>query len=205
MVLRATSEKKEEKERVRGALLRAALHLASQHGFASLGLREVSREAGIAPTSFYRHFADMEELGTALIRELAGGTRRELGARVRAAPRHEVAAALADGVIASAARDPELMRFIVAERSGAFAGFRTLLRNELAALAHELYQACSGEVSDAGAAPPTAADAAVRLLFDSCSRLLDEPPAKHRALREPLIWAMRTLLAAESTPPARSA
>src|ERR1700712_69266 len=70
MVLRAKPEKVEERERTRLALLRATLLLAAQHGFAGLGLREVARGAQIAPTSFYRHFADMEELGVALVEEL---------------------------------------------------------------------------------------------------------------------------------------
>jgi TetR/AcrR family transcriptional regulator, fatty acid biosynthesis regulator len=199
MVLRATLEKKEEKERVRAALLRAALRLAAAHGFASLGLREVAREAGIAPTSFYRHFADMEELGMALIRELVGGVRRELGTRVLAAPRAETVPALVDAALAATASDPELWRFLVAERPGASAGFRALLRVELAALAHTLHTASQAETTDPATAPPRAADAAVGLLFDACGRALDEPVARHALLREPLIWAMQTLL---SAPPA---
>ena len=51
MVVRRKQERKEEKEKVRRALLRATLKLASSYGFPSLSLREVAREAGIAPTS----------------------------------------------------------------------------------------------------------------------------------------------------------
>ena len=69
MVLRLRPDRKEEKVRVREDLLRAALRLGAAHGFASLGLREVAREADIAPTSFYRHFEDMESLGLHLIRD----------------------------------------------------------------------------------------------------------------------------------------
>lgn len=198
MVLRATLEKREEKERVRAALLRAALRLAAAHGFASLGLREVAREAGIAPTSFYRHFADMEELGMALIRELVGGARRELATRVLAAPRAEVVPALVDATLAATARDPQLWRFLVAERPGSCAGFRALLRVEHAALAHTLHAASLAEKTDPATPPPQAADAAVGLLFDACGRALDEPAARHATLREPLIWAMQTLLAPRS-------
>jgi Bacterial regulatory proteins, tetR family len=56
MVVRRKQDHKEEKEKVRRALLAATLRLAAPYGFASLSLREVAREAGIAPTSFYRHF-----------------------------------------------------------------------------------------------------------------------------------------------------
>ncbi|RMF19514.1 MAG: HTH-type transcriptional repressor FabR, partial [Gammaproteobacteria bacterium] len=60
----------EQKQRTRRALLDAALRqLGADKSFANLSLREVAREAGIAPTSFYRHFNDMEELGLALVDE----------------------------------------------------------------------------------------------------------------------------------------
>ncbi|MDT1817911.1 TetR family transcriptional regulator, partial [Acinetobacter baumannii] len=40
-----------------------------ERSFASLSLREVAREAGIAPTSFYRHFRDVDELGLTMVDE----------------------------------------------------------------------------------------------------------------------------------------
>ena len=49
-------------------LFQAALHLIGpQKSIASLSLREVAREAGIAPNSFYRHFKDIDELAIELI------------------------------------------------------------------------------------------------------------------------------------------
>jgi len=59
----------ERKERTRRALLDAALKLLADRNFASLSLREVTKEAGIVPTAFYRHFSSMEELGVALVGE----------------------------------------------------------------------------------------------------------------------------------------
>jgi AcrR family transcriptional regulator len=56
----------------RDDLVNAALSLLGTHrSFATLSLREVAREANIAPNSFYRQFRDMDELGVALV-ELAG-------------------------------------------------------------------------------------------------------------------------------------
>ena len=53
-------------------LLAAALRLIGPHrSVSSLSLREVAREAGIAPNSFYRQFRDIDELAVALI-DLAG-------------------------------------------------------------------------------------------------------------------------------------
>src|SRR5580692_13602 len=64
-----TSRRLESKELTRQALVRAALKLLSRNSFDSLSLREVTREAGITPTAFYRHFDDMEELGLVLVEE----------------------------------------------------------------------------------------------------------------------------------------
>jgi AcrR family transcriptional regulator len=61
--------RQERKRRTRQALLEAALELLEAQSFSSISLREVTRGAGVVPTAFYRHFADMEELGLALIDE----------------------------------------------------------------------------------------------------------------------------------------
>src|ERR1700689_3119745 len=66
---RQPSSRLASKELTRQALIRAALKLLSQNSFDSLSLREVTREAGITPTAFYRHFDDMEELGLVLVEE----------------------------------------------------------------------------------------------------------------------------------------
>ena len=58
------------KLRTRQQLMQAALNLVGQgRGFTSLSLREVTREIGVVPASFYRHFKDMDELGLALVEE----------------------------------------------------------------------------------------------------------------------------------------
>ncbi|MBF0223852.1 MAG: TetR family transcriptional regulator [Desulfobacterales bacterium] len=59
-------ELKEQKEKTSKILIQAALELISADGYASLTLRSVARKAGIAPTSFYRHFRDIDELGLSI-------------------------------------------------------------------------------------------------------------------------------------------
>nr|WP_301554367.1 HTH-type transcriptional repressor FabR [Aeromonas caviae] len=60
----------QQKEKTRRTLIEAAFsQLCANRSFSNLSLREVAREAGIAPTSFYRHFRDMEELGLTLVDE----------------------------------------------------------------------------------------------------------------------------------------
>ncbi|WAJ35637.1 TetR family transcriptional regulator [Pseudomonas sp. GOM7] len=52
-------------------LLEAALRLTSTHrSLSSLGLRELAREAGLNPNTFYRHFRDVDDLGLTIIEEI---------------------------------------------------------------------------------------------------------------------------------------
>ena len=67
----------------RDDLLAAALRLLGPHrSVSSLSLREVTREAGIAPNSFYRQFRDMDELAVALI-DLADDSATARNASIR--------------------------------------------------------------------------------------------------------------------------
>ncbi|MFD7453288.1 TetR family transcriptional regulator [Kitasatospora sp. NPDC059827] len=58
-----------QKQQSRRALLDAGLHLLADQNLASLGVREVTREAGLSPAAFYRHFPDLAALGVALVEE----------------------------------------------------------------------------------------------------------------------------------------
>ncbi|MFA9203710.1 MAG: HTH-type transcriptional repressor FabR [Flavobacteriales bacterium] len=76
----------------REELLDAALHLVGPHrSISTLGLREIAREAGIAPNSFYRHFRDVDALAIALIERAGTELRSIIGeARQRASTQRSV-------------------------------------------------------------------------------------------------------------------
>lgn len=58
----------QQKLQTRENIMSAALKKMNEDkGFSSLSLREVAKEAGIAPASFYRHFDNMEKLGLELV------------------------------------------------------------------------------------------------------------------------------------------
>lgn len=64
------SVRAEQKMKTRQSILDAALKILNEdRGLTSLSLREVAKEAGIAPTSFYRHFQSLEEVGLILVQE----------------------------------------------------------------------------------------------------------------------------------------
>ncbi|WP_059410887.1 TetR family transcriptional regulator [Cupriavidus basilensis] len=62
-------------------LIDAALRLAAaRRSFAGLGLRELAREAGLNPNTFYRHFRDMEDLALTAVAEVGAELRPMLRA-----------------------------------------------------------------------------------------------------------------------------
>ena len=64
----------------RQELIDAALTLIGPNrSISTLSLREVAREAGIAPNSFYRHFRDVDELAIALIEQTGSALRAIIG------------------------------------------------------------------------------------------------------------------------------
>lgn len=60
-------------------LLEAALRLTStSRSLSNLGLRELAREAGLNPNTFYRHFKDVDDLGLTMIRQISTQLRQPL-------------------------------------------------------------------------------------------------------------------------------
>lgn len=63
----------------RRRLLDAALRLGARtRSTTGLGLRELAREAGLNPNTFYRHFGSLDDLGLAVIDEVARPLRASL-------------------------------------------------------------------------------------------------------------------------------
>lgn len=185
--MRNQPQKDEEKARTRGQLLEATLELAAQHGFASLGLREVAREAGIAPTSFYRHFADMREVGLSLIDERVRPVLARLSARA-AAEEPGVAEELIAELSVAAVTEPHVLRFMLAERYGAQRDFRRALRGAYAELAASLTRESARRM------PRGAAEAVVAVLLDYCDALLDGDAEAREAGRDAAVTALRFVL-----------
>jgi AcrR family transcriptional regulator len=184
MVLRIKPEKREEKDRIRGELQRAALRLGAAHGFASLGLREVSREAQIAPTSFYRHFEDMEALGLSVVRDMVEPLLREWVAAFD--PEADEPSAFLDALFRTVDVDPELTRFLVAERVGSSRVLRDALRNALTALGQPLLGGVA--VAKRSRALLEAADRVAVFAVEAAADLLDStsearPPLRQRSLQ----------------------
>lgn len=128
-----------QKQKTRQALLDAALALLEEQSLSSLGLREVTRAVGVAPTAFYRHFRSTADLGVALVEEALGSLHPMIRTTVSAADDSEERIARAVGLIARhVAEYPAHVRFIARERHGGVQPVREAIRGQLARFAHEV-------------------------------------------------------------------
>ena len=132
----------QRKQRTRETLLEAALTLMSRGAsFTGLGLREVTREAGVVPTAFYRHFQDMDELGLALVEE-GGVTLRRLlrEARKGGVPLTHVIRNSVRIYTDFLRKHPREFLFVAGERSGGSPVIRAAVRREMSHFANEMAQ-----------------------------------------------------------------
>ncbi|RKR70605.1 TetR family transcriptional regulator [Otariodibacter oris] len=130
----------EQKEKTRRALVDAAFNqLSAEKSFSNLSLREVSREAGIAPTSFYRHFKDMDELGLAMVDE-SGLVLRQLMRRARKRLENGggVVATSVDTFFEFITARPNMFRLLLRESSGSSIAFRAAIFREIEHFVAEL-------------------------------------------------------------------
>jgi AcrR family transcriptional regulator len=137
--IRESPSREERKEATRRAIVAAALKLLDDRSFGGLSLREVTREAGIVPAAFYRHFESMDALGLVLIDESFRTLRDMLrGARTGKLDPNRVIESSVEIVIASVTERREHWRFIVRERSSGVTVLRYAIRTELRLLTSEL-------------------------------------------------------------------
>jgi AcrR family transcriptional regulator len=129
----------ERKEVTRRAIVSAALRLLDERSFSGLSLREVTREAGIVPAAFYRHFESMESLGLVLIDESFRALRDMLrGARAGKLDPNRVIESSVEILVASVAEQREHWRFIGRERSSGVTVLRYAIRTEIRLITSEL-------------------------------------------------------------------
>ncbi|WP_420427042.1 HTH-type transcriptional repressor FabR [Algiphilus sp.] len=139
-------EARSQRRPTRERLMESALHLVGQgRGFGSLGLREVTREAGVVPTAFYRHFRDMEDLGMALVEE-GGLTLRRLLREARRGdlPAEDIIRHSVNTYVAYLHANRLQMLFVAGERLGGPRPIREAIRREVAHFAEDMTQDLRG-------------------------------------------------------------
>ncbi|MGW1796659.1 TetR family transcriptional regulator [Streptomyces sp. NPDC001984] len=128
-----------QKQKTRQALLDAALGLLEEQSLSSLGLREVTRAVGIAPTAFYRHFRSTADLGVALVDEALGSLHPMVRTTVSTAGDSDQRITRAVELIAGhVAAHPAHVRFIARERHGGVQPVREAIQAQLTRFAEEV-------------------------------------------------------------------
>ncbi len=134
-----TESRQEKKDRTRRAILDAALDLIADASFGALSLRQLTREVGIVPTAFYRHFASLDELGLALVDDSFASLRDVLNSvRGDNPPPEELIDRSVDVLVERLAADVPRFRFIARERYGGVATVSEAIGRELDLFEREL-------------------------------------------------------------------
>ncbi|MFJ3756386.1 TetR family transcriptional regulator [Streptomyces sp. NPDC090080] len=138
-----------QKQKTRQAFLDAALGLLEEQSLSSLGLREVTRAVGVAPTAFYRHFRSTADLGVALVDEALGSLHPMVRTTV-SAPGPERITRAVRLIAGHVAAHPAHVRFIARERHGGVQPVREAIRDQLARFAEEVKSELAKDPEAAG-------------------------------------------------------
>ncbi|MFJ3235363.1 TetR family transcriptional regulator [Streptomyces sp. NPDC086787] len=140
-----------QKQKTRQAFLDAALALLEEQSLSSLGLREVTRAVGVAPTAFYRHFRSTADLGVALVDEALGSLHPMVRTTVSTAGGSDERITRAIQLIARHVEThPAHIRFIARERHGGVQPVREAIRKQLRRFAEEVRAALAKDPEAVG-------------------------------------------------------
>jgi AcrR family transcriptional regulator len=187
-----------QKLKTRQALLDAGLRLLEHQSLSSLGLREVTREVGVAPAAFYRHFRDMADLGVALVEESFGSLHamvREI--RAEQSEADQVISRTVDVIAHYVRQHRTHFRFLARERHGGVAEVREAIAVKFRLFAEEL-------TSDLAAQPESEgwmrqdirmlADLYVNHMVITATAFMEAPPDEPEAEQRIAYDARRQLL-----------
>ena len=182
-----------QKEKTRRQMIDAALgQLSAERSFSSLSLREVAKEAGLAPTSFYRHFSDMDELGLTLVDE-AGLTLRQLmrQARQRIEKGGSVIQISVVTFMEFIESNGNIFRLLLRERSGTSAEFRAAVSREIRYFTLELCDYLQHANKLTAEVACLQANAAVTIVFNAGAEALDIEKKEREQLAQATIQQLR--------------
>ncbi|MFP5440635.1 MAG: HTH-type transcriptional repressor FabR [Gammaproteobacteria bacterium] len=170
----------QQKEQTRRRLVDAALAMvAGGQTLDALSLREVARNAGIAPTSFYSHFPDTAALGVALIDEACLVLRQLMRQGRREMIAEDNNFAIRQTVLRFLGymdQNAPLLRLIVRERTGANEEFRRTIQREMRFIVDELAEDIDRVIAEQKRLPVDTrlvAEMAILVLFDFGAAALD--------------------------------
>lgn len=131
-----TITREQKKRQTRQAFYNAILDLCmTGQGFGSISLRQVTREVGVVPTAFYRHFRDMEELGKSLVEDELGLALATLREHMQLGKKRDFDHQIAKSVqlfFSAVDAQPRYWLFLVSERFGGSNAVRNAISDQIA-------------------------------------------------------------------------
>lgn len=168
--------RQEQKLKTRQRIIDAAFALIDENkSLSAISLREIAREAGIAPTSFYRHFKDLDELGLTLVDE-AGLALRQLMRKARrriAQNGGSVIDTSVDTFIEFIGLNTNKFRLLLREHTGTSAAYRHAVLREMHYFVKELSDYIVEQQNANYLVAQLQADAMVRLVFSAGAEALE--------------------------------
>lgn len=139
MSVEKTTNREQKKRQTRQAFFNAVLDLCMNgQGYSSISLRQVTREVGVVPTAFYRHFDDMESLGKALVEDELGSALAMLREHMQLGRKRSFDRQIAKSVqlfFKAVNAQPHYWQFIASERFGGSEAVRRAISEQIATFA----------------------------------------------------------------------
>ena len=192
--------REEKKAQTRNKLMDSVLAIIGVGAnFASISLREVAKTAGVVPTSFYRHFGDMEELGLSIVDELGLKLRRLMRGSFSAAESdEEMIRQCVETYFDYVLDNTNVFQFVNQSRTGGTPSLQDAIRDEMKFVTDRISTELRQIVPDMKTSNrDTVASLIVSGLMESTTQLLaipEENTAQQDELREQTINQMRIVL-----------
>lgn len=180
-------------------LFQAALNLIGpQKSIASLSLREVAREAGIAPNSFYRHFKDIDELAIELI-DRAGLVLRKIlnESRLKASKQNSIIRSSVEVFIAQLDADEGNLSLLLREGYTGSQSYKQAVERQLQYFQQELQEdlvRLERLNKSRLLYPDIAAKAITQLVFNMGAKVIDMSADERQEIAEQTMIMIRMIL-----------
>ncbi|NNG83313.1 HTH-type transcriptional repressor FabR [Acinetobacter sp. ANC 5378] len=180
-------------------LFQAALNLIGpQKSIASLSLREVAREAGIAPNSFYRHFRDIDELAIELI-DRSGNVLRQIlhQARLKASKQSSIIRSSVEVFIEQLDADEGNLSLLLREAYTGSASYKLAVERQLNYFQQELQEdliRLERLNHSKLFHPDIVAKAITQLVFNMGAKVIDMPMTERKEIAEQTMIMIRMIL-----------
>ena len=180
-------------------LFQAALNLIGpQKSISSLSLREVAREAGIAPNSFYRHFKDIDELAIELI-DRAGIVLRQIlnESRLKASKQNSIIRSSVEVFIAQLDADEGNLSLLLREGYTGSKSYKQAVERQLNYFQQELQEdliRLERLNNKKLFHPEIAARAITQLVLNMGANVIDMAPEDRKEIAEQTMIMIRMIL-----------